>query len=139
ADVYRAMREPRPHRPAHSAESAARGLRADVSAGRVDGDAADAVLRAAGHRVSRRRVGPAGLTPREVEVLRLLARGFSNKQIAHELVISRKTAGSHVEHIYRKIGASNRARASLFAITHGLMTTTEVGSETAETVPARPA
>jgi len=140
ADAYQAMREPRPHRPALSAESAARELRAEVSAGRLDGAAADAVLRAAGHRVSRRRVGPAGLTPREVEVLRLLARGFSNKQIAHELVISRKTAGSHVEHIYRKIGASNRARASLFAITHGLMTTTaDVGSDAGEAVSARPA
>ena len=65
--------------------------------------------------------GPAGLTSREVEVLRLLVRGLSNKEIAEQLVISRKTAGSHVEHIYSKIGVSNRARASLFAIKHGLM------------------
>jgi DNA-binding CsgD family transcriptional regulator len=63
----------------------------------------------------------AGLTPREVEVLRLLARGMSNKQIANELQISRKTAGNHIEHIYVKIGASNRALASLFAARHGLM------------------
>ena len=48
-------------------------------------------------------------------------RGLSNKEIAEQLVISRKTAGSHVEHIYAKIGVSNRARASLFAMKHGLI------------------
>jgi DNA-binding NarL/FixJ family response regulator len=87
-----------------------------------DADAADAVLRAAGHPAKRRRDWPAGLTNREVEVLRLLVRGLSNKEIAERLVISRKTAGNHVEHIYSKIGVSNRARASLFAMKHGLMT-----------------
>jgi HD-GYP domain-containing protein (c-di-GMP phosphodiesterase class II) len=122
ADTYHAMTEIRPHRPARSREEAASELRAEVAAGRLDGDAADAVLRAAGHRVKRRREWPAGLTAREVEVLRLVARGLSNKEIAAELVISRKTAGSHVEHIYTKIGVSNRARASLFAMKHGLMT-----------------
>jgi HD-GYP domain-containing protein (c-di-GMP phosphodiesterase class II) len=121
ADAYHAMTELRPHRPARSPEDAASELRAEVGAGRLDGDAADAVLRAAGHRVRRRREWPAGLTPREVEVLRLLARGFSNKEIADQLRISRKTAGSHVEHIYTKTGATNRARAGLFAMKHGLM------------------
>jgi DNA-binding NarL/FixJ family response regulator len=61
------------------------------------------------------------LTAREVEVLRLLARGLSNKEIARQLVISPKTAGSHVESIYAKTGASNRAQASLFAVKHGLL------------------
>ena len=122
ADAYHAMTEMRPHRPARQPEEAATELRVEAAAGRLDGDAADAVLRAAGHRVKRRRQWPAGLTAREVEVLRLVARGLSNKEIAAELVISRKTAGSHVEHIYTKIGASNRARASLFAMKHGLMT-----------------
>jgi HD-GYP domain-containing protein (c-di-GMP phosphodiesterase class II) len=121
ADAYHAMTELRPHRPGRSAEDAASELRAEVAAGRLDGDATDAVLRAAGHRVRRRREWPAGLTPREVEVLRLLARGFSNKEIAEDLSISRKTAGSHVEHIYAKTGATNRARAGLFAMKHGLM------------------
>jgi HD-GYP domain-containing protein (c-di-GMP phosphodiesterase class II) len=74
-DAYQAMREPRPHRPAHSAESAAAQLRGEVRAGRLDAEAVHAVLGAAGHRVPRRREGPAGLTAREVEVLRLLARG----------------------------------------------------------------
>ena len=121
ADAYQAMREPRPHRPALSAEEAEAALRAEVRAGRLDGDAADAVLAAAGHRVRRRREGPAGLTTREVEVLRLLAQGLSNKEIAERLVISPKTAGNHIEHIYAKIDASSRATASLFAMQHGLL------------------
>jgi DNA-binding CsgD family transcriptional regulator len=121
ADAYQAMREPRPHRPARSAEEAAAELRADVKAGRLDADAVEVVLGAAGHRVPRRREGPAGMTPREVEVLRLVARGLSNKEIADRLVISPKTVGNHVEHIYTKIDASNRAAASLFAMQHGLL------------------
>jgi HD-GYP domain-containing protein (c-di-GMP phosphodiesterase class II) len=121
ADCYHAITEMRPHRLARSPAEAATAVRAEVTAGRLDGDAVDAVLRAAGHRVRRRREWPAGLTPREVEVLRLVACGLSNKAIAELLVISRKTAGSHVEHIYAKIGASNRAQASLFAMKHGLM------------------
>ena len=121
ADVYQAMREPRPYRPQRSADEAAAELRAEVRAGRLDPEAADAVLAAAGHRVPRRREGPAGLTPREVEVLRLLAQGLSNKEIAERLTISPKTAGNHVEHIYAKIDASSRATASLFAMQHGLL------------------
>jgi DNA-binding CsgD family transcriptional regulator len=61
------------------------------------------------------------LTAREVEVLRLVAGGLSNKEIAARLVISPKTAGNHVEHIYTKIGTSNRAGASLFAVRQGLL------------------
>jgi DNA-binding NarL/FixJ family response regulator len=61
------------------------------------------------------------LTARELDVLRLLARGHSNKQIAHELQIRRKTTSNHVEHIYTKLGVSNRALASLFAAQHGLI------------------
>jgi DNA-binding CsgD family transcriptional regulator len=115
------MTEPRPHRPARPPEEAAGELRTMVTAGRLDGRAADAVLRAAGHRVRRRREWPAGMTAREVEVLRLVARGLSNKEIAQELLITPKTAGSHIEHIYTKIDASNRAQASLYAMKHGLM------------------
>jgi len=122
ADVYQALIESRPHRPARSPEAAATELRAEVTARRFDGDAADAVLRAAGHRVRRRKERPSGLTSREVEVLRLIACGLSNKEIASTLHVSSKTAGSHIEHIYTKIGASNRAQATLFAMRHGLMT-----------------
>ena len=92
-----------------------------MRAGHLDADAVDAVLAAAGHRVPRRQDGPAGLTSREVEVLKLLALGLSNKQIAARLVIAPKTAGNHIEHIYTKIGASNRAAAALFAMQQGLL------------------
>jgi HD-GYP domain-containing protein (c-di-GMP phosphodiesterase class II) len=129
ADVYQAMREPRPHRPPRPAGEAAGELRAEVKAGRLDAEAVEAVLGAAGHRVSRRREGPAGLTPREVEVLRLLAQGMSNKETARRLVISPKTVANHVEHIYAKIGASTRATASLFAMRHGLLPEEEFAAD----------
>jgi len=96
-------------------------MRAEVRDRRLDGTVADAVLEAAGHRLPRRRVALAGLTAREVEVLILLARGLSNRQIAEQLVITPKTAGNHVEHIYAKIGASSRAAAAMFAVQHGLL------------------
>jgi DNA-binding NarL/FixJ family response regulator len=115
------MREPRPHRPARPAEEAVAEMRAEVRAGRLDGAATDAVLEAAGHRVPRRREALAGLTAREVEVLVLLARGLSTKQIAGRLVIAPQTAGNHIEHIYAKIGASSRAAAAMFAVQHGLL------------------
>jgi HD-GYP domain-containing protein (c-di-GMP phosphodiesterase class II) len=120
-DAYQAMLEPGPHRPPRSADEAAAELRADVNAGRLDADAAEAVLGAAGHRVARRREHPAGLTHREVEILRLLARGLSNKDIGRRLVISPKTVGKHIEHIYSKTGASSRAAAGLFAVQHDLL------------------
>jgi DNA-binding CsgD family transcriptional regulator len=121
ADAYLSMREPRPHRPAREAEEAAAEMRAEVRGGRLDGAAVDAVLAAAGHRLPRRREALSGLTAREVEVLVLLARGMSNKQIAERLVITPKTAGNHVEHIYAKIDASSRAAAAMFAVQHGLL------------------
>jgi len=71
---------------------------------------------------AQRREGPAGLTDREVEVLQLVARGSSNRQIAQELVISEKTVAHHLEHIYHKIGISSRAAAVFFAMEHGLIT-----------------
>ncbi len=121
ADAYQAMREPRPYREALSADDAANELRADAKAGKFDAEAVEAVLGAAGHRVSRRLEGPAGLTTREIDVLRLLARGMTNKDIAACLTISPKTVANHVEHIYTKIGASTRAAAGLFATQNGLL------------------
>jgi DNA-binding CsgD family transcriptional regulator len=87
------------------------------------------VLAAAGHPVARRREGPAGLTAREIQVLRLLARGQSSKAIADALVITHKTARNHIQHIYEKAGISNRAQASLFAVSHGLMSDLETATE----------
>ena len=54
-------------------------------------------------------------------MLRLVSRGLSNKEVAARLVISPKTARNHTEHIYAKIGVSNRTGASLFATQHGLI------------------
>lgn len=122
ADVFQALREERPHRPAHSTEEAAGILTVEVSSGRLDGDVVAALLAALGHRqaaLAPRR--PAGLSGREVEVLRLLARGRSNRLIARELEISPKTVGHHVEHIYEKVGVGTRAGATLFASEHGLV------------------
>jgi HD-GYP domain-containing protein (c-di-GMP phosphodiesterase class II) len=121
ADAYQAMREPRPHRSVMSVEETAGQLREEVEAGHLDAQAVDAVLGAAGQRVPARPTGPGGLTAREVEVLRLVARGLSNREIAAQLVISPKTARNHVEHIYTKIDASSRATASLYAMQHGLL------------------
>ena len=121
ADVYRAMREPRPHRAALTADAAAGELRAEAEAGRLDSAAVDAVLAAGGVRSTRPSAGVSGLTGREVEVLRLLARGASNRQIARRLGIAPKTAGNHVERIYAKAGVTTRAAATLFALRHGLL------------------
>jgi HD-GYP domain-containing protein (c-di-GMP phosphodiesterase class II) len=121
ADAYHAMTEPRPHRTALPADCAAAEVRSEVKAGRLDGDAVAAVLKAAGHRAPARRDGPRGLTAREVEVLGLLARGHSNKEIARKLVVAPRTVSSHVEHLYAKLGVSSRAGATLFASQHGLV------------------
>jgi len=125
ADVYHAMSEPRPFRPPLDPDLASRELRAEAIAGRLDGEAVNAVLSAAGRRAPSRREWPAGLTAREVEVLALLARGGSNKQIAQRLVVTPKTVSNHVEHIYAKLGVSSRAGATLFATQHALLGTFE--------------
>jgi HD-GYP domain-containing protein (c-di-GMP phosphodiesterase class II) len=123
ADVHHALRERRPHRAALTAEAAAEALCEESRAGRLDPDAVDAVLRAAGAgaRAGVRPAPPAGLTEREVEVLALLARGMTNAQVAGALFISPKTVGAHAEHIYRKIGVSTRAAATVFALGHDLV------------------
>jgi DNA-binding CsgD family transcriptional regulator len=121
ADAYHAMREDRPHRPALAPEESAAELRADARAGRLDAEAGEAVLGAAGHRVRRRRKGPGGLTPRETDVLVCMARGMSNRDAARALFISPKTVGNHLEHIYTKLGITTRTAAALFAMQHGLV------------------
>src|SRR5262245_4759771 len=123
ADVYHAMTEPRPHRAALTAEQAAEAVRAEARAGRLDRDAVEAVLAAAGQPAAapERRTHAAGLTDREVEVVRLVARGLTNKEIATALDISVKTAGHHVQHIFEKAGVTTRAAAALFAMQNGLV------------------
>ena len=118
ADAYRTLIEPRPHRPALAPDQAAQHLRSTA----LDPDAVRAVLVSAGHPApAPRRRRPDGLSDREVEVLALLAIGCSNAEIASRLVISRRTAEHHVQHIYTKIGVSSRAAATLFAIDHHLV------------------
>jgi DNA-binding CsgD family transcriptional regulator len=125
ADVYHALLEDRPHRPAWRPKEAAAHLRAEARAGRLDGAAVEVVLEVAGHRPTGASSAPAGLTPREVEVLVLVARGATTRQVARALGISPKTAGNHIERIYAKIGASSRSTATLFAMQRGLLATLE--------------
>jgi DNA-binding NarL/FixJ family response regulator len=122
ADMYRALCEDRPHRPAITGEQAAAELQKQAQAGALDREAVRAVCEAAGHRVKKRATAwPAGLSEREVEVLRHLARGMSEKQIGKALFISPGTVHTHVVHIYEKIGVSTRAAAALFAMEHDLL------------------
>jgi HD-GYP domain-containing protein (c-di-GMP phosphodiesterase class II) len=122
ADAYHAMTEHRPHRPALTPADAASQLLDEVDAGHFSRVEVDAVLDAAGQ-VSRppRVARPGGLTEREVDVLRLIARGHANKEVAATLGISPKTVGHHIEHIYAKADVTTRAGATLFAMEHGLL------------------
>ncbi len=122
ADAYQAMTQERPHRAALTPDAAAGQLGSEAARGRLDPEAVRAVLEAAGHPPDRTRLAwPAGLSDREVQVLRLLARGYSNREMARVLWISPKTAGHHVQHIYAKIGVSTRAAAAMFAMQHDLV------------------
>jgi DNA-binding NarL/FixJ family response regulator len=64
---------------------------------------------------------PDGLTPREVEVLQLIAEGLTNTEIAERLVVSAATVKSHVNHIFAKAGVRDRAQAVVYAYSHGLV------------------
>jgi HD-GYP domain-containing protein (c-di-GMP phosphodiesterase class II) len=124
ADCYGAMREARPYRAALDAPAAEAELLREAEEGRLDPDAVDAVLNAAGHRVRERpRELPAGLTERELEVLLVLVRGESNQAIAQDLGISAKTVGHHVQHVYQKAGVRSRAAATVWAFEHNLVHT----------------
>ncbi|WP_068273398.1 HD domain-containing phosphohydrolase [Aldersonia kunmingensis] len=120
ACAFRTLAEPHSGRSAMTAKQATTELRAEVRAGRLDGEATDAVLAASGS-PSKRRSGPAGLTPREIEVLVMIARGATTNSVAHQLGIAKKTAGTHVERIYVKTGSTSRATATLFALRNGLI------------------
>jgi HD-GYP domain-containing protein (c-di-GMP phosphodiesterase class II) len=122
ADAFQAMTSLRPHRPARPPGLAATELRIAAREGRFDADAVEGVVAAASGATHRRRRSlPAGLTERQVDVLRLVADGLPNKSIAERLVISPRTAERHVQDVYAKIGVSSRAAAALFAMEHGLL------------------
>jgi DNA-binding NarL/FixJ family response regulator len=122
ADSFVAMTQARPYRQGLPPDRAADQLIGEAKAGRLDTDAVEAVLTAAGHRPRPvARSWPAGLTDRQAEVLRLLAAGCSNREIARRLVVSPRTAEHHVQAIYAKIGVSSRAAAAMFAMHHDLL------------------
>jgi HD-GYP domain-containing protein (c-di-GMP phosphodiesterase class II) len=120
ADVYQALTEERPHRPAFDAAAAARELNAMATAGALCPDAVAAVVNA-DREPERRRARPSALSDREVEVLRLVARGLTNKEVASALGISTKTAGHHLQHIFEKLGVTTRAAATMVAMQRGLV------------------
>jgi DNA-binding NarL/FixJ family response regulator len=92
---------------------ALQALMAPVSAGDRDGPGPSGATDAP-------RSLPCGLSVREAEVLRLVAAGRSNKQIAEELVLSVRTVSHHLDHIFAKLGVSSRTAAAAFALREGL-------------------
>jgi HD-GYP domain-containing protein (c-di-GMP phosphodiesterase class II)/DNA-binding CsgD family transcriptional regulator len=122
ADVMAALGEERPHRGAHHESSAVRELRALVGNGAIDARAAQAVLDACvGAPRGRKGVWPGGLSDREVEVVRLVAIGRTNKEVAATLGISPRTAQKHVMNVYDKLGLESRAGLALYAVENGLL------------------
>lgn len=121
ADIYQALTNARPYRAALEPAAAAAVLEQEVANGRLDSEAVAAVLSAAGHTKKARPAWPDGLTDREIEVLRLISRGASQKDVGKALVISHRTAAHHIQHIYDKIGVSTRAAAAMYAMEHELL------------------
>jgi HD-GYP domain-containing protein (c-di-GMP phosphodiesterase class II) len=125
ADMYQAMRETRPHRRSIPREEIAATLESEAEKGRLDRTAVRAVLAAAGHRVERRRTRrsgyPGGLSEREADVLQLVARGFTNKEVAARMKISARIVGQHLATAYEKIGVTTRAGAAMFAMKNGIV------------------
>jgi DNA-binding CsgD family transcriptional regulator len=102
----------------------------DADGARMELDAAARVFRGLGAAPDFERIGtldapaahtPGGLTRREVEVLRLVARGHTNRAIARELAISEKTVARHMSNIFTKLDLSSRAAATAYAFTHRLV------------------
>lgn len=123
ADVAVALGEDRPHRPRHEGAAVEQILVDEVGDGRLDRAAVAAIIEVAGGSVGARPTvvaWPAGLSDREVEVLRLVAAGATNKDVARSLGITAKTVAHHVAHVYDKIGVRSRAGATLFALDCGL-------------------
>jgi HD-GYP domain-containing protein (c-di-GMP phosphodiesterase class II) len=125
-EIYVGLTTERADRPPFPPADAAAELRKLESDGVLEPRASRAVLVAAGHgepqmSTGKRQQNPGGLTRREVEVLRLAARGLTTGQIAERLYISPKTADHHIQHIYGKIRVSTRAAAALWAMEHAVV------------------
>jgi DNA-binding NarL/FixJ family response regulator len=114
AEISRAIQAAAGHHAFLDPEVQAQLLRA-ASAGGRSGSPPSPVPAAAAARPL-----PDELTPREAEVLSLVARGLSNGEIAAQLVVSEATVKSHINHLFSKIGARDRAQAVHYAYTHGL-------------------
>ena len=125
-EIYVGLTTERADRLAFSPADAAEQLRTLEAQGVLEPRASRAVLVAAGHGeprtpLGKRPLNPGGLTRREVDVLRLAARGLTTREIADRLYISPKTADHHIQHIYGKIGTSTRAAAALWAMQHAVV------------------
>lgn len=128
-EVYVGMTTERADRPAFSADNAAAELSRLASSGVLEPRAIRAVLVAAGHGEPaastappvRRGKHPGGLSRREVDVLRLAAKGLTTREIGERLFISAKTADHHIQHVYVKIGVSTRAAAALWAMQNAVV------------------
>jgi HD-GYP domain-containing protein (c-di-GMP phosphodiesterase class II) len=126
AEIYVGLTTERADRAPFSPEDAASELRRLAQRGALDQRATHAVLAAAGHGTPKtlepsRPQNPGGLSHREVDVLRLAARGLTTQQIADRLYISPKTADHHIQHIYNKIDVSTRAAAALWAMQNAIV------------------
>jgi HD-GYP domain-containing protein (c-di-GMP phosphodiesterase class II) len=123
ACAYQTAIEGRAHEAALLPQDAATLLERDAFLNRLDPDAVRGVLAAAGHRrhAAAPQSYPNGLSEREVDVLRLVAKGMSRKQIGATLFIADKTVARHIEHIYGKIGVNTRPGATVFAMQNGLL------------------
>jgi HD-GYP domain-containing protein (c-di-GMP phosphodiesterase class II) len=122
ADAYQELTEDRPGNTALASSAAVKVLQSEVGT-RFDGDCVDALAQGTGtpRTAAAQRAWPSGLTEREVQVLRLVAKGMTVKEIAKQLVVSDSTARHHLEHIYDKASVSSRAGAVMFAVENGLL------------------
>lgn len=122
AEAFQTAREARPYRERQSDQATASRLRTAVREGKLCPQAVEAVLASAGQPARRDTSGGiSGLTPREIEVLRLIAAGHTAKEAARQLEIAPKTADNHIQSLYSKIGVTTRAAAALFALERGLV------------------
>lgn len=123
ADAFTAMSSPRAYRPAFTPEQIRDTMMEEARAGRRDLRAVQLVLEAAGLKARKDRgtLDPSGLSEREIQVLRLLSSGLTNKQIASQLALSARTVQHHTIHIYEKLGVQSRAAAALAGAQRGII------------------